>query len=261
MRNLFFCVSLIFSIFLNAQDADKDGILDVYEFESCGAIADPGFENPTAAPTAGYDNFQANFNGSSWGNSNNTAGYFISANFNPNNRIQNPLPPSGGNGYVGFHSPVNNLNGEVIRNNLVAPLVAGNAYIFVFDGYQINIDANLFFNPGQVKVFGIRTGANPVLNGTTQTNPTAIETIPNVDLLATSDLVNNTTQWRTFTIPFTANFEYDRILIAIEGNWAFLGLDNIDFLCAHDTDNDGTCLLYTSPSPRDKRQSRMPSSA
>ena len=25
--------------------------------------------------------------------------------------------------------------------------------------------------------------------------------------------------------------------------------------------NGGTCLLYTSPSPRDKRQSRMPSSA
>ena len=27
------------------------------------------------------------------------------------------------------------------------------------------------------------------------------------------------------------------------------------------TDVNGTCLLYTSPSPRDKRQSRMPSSA
>ena len=27
------------------------------------------------------------------------------------------------------------------------------------------------------------------------------------------------------------------------------------------TDNTKTCLLYTSPSPRDKRQSRMPSSA
>ena len=26
-------------------------------------------------------------------------------------------------------------------------------------------------------------------------------------------------------------------------------------------DNSITCLLYTSPSPRDKRQSRMPSSA
>ena len=31
--------------------------------------------------------------------------------------------------------------------------------------------------------------------------------------------------------------------------------DSIVFSCI------GTCLLYTSPSPRDKRQSRMPSSA
>ena len=30
----------------------------------------------------------------------------------------------------------------------------------------------------------------------------------------------------------------------------------------HDADQqEGSCLLYTSPSPRDKRQSRMPSSA
>ena len=28
-----------------------------------------------------------------------------------------------------------------------------------------------------------------------------------------------------------------------------------------DSDNDGICLLYTSPSPRDQRGSRMPSSA
>ena len=28
-----------------------------------------------------------------------------------------------------------------------------------------------------------------------------------------------------------------------------------------DNDSVGGCLLYTSPSPRDKRQSRMPSSA
>ena len=31
--------------------------------------------------------------------------------------------------------------------------------------------------------------------------------------------------------------------------------DRVAFLCLN------TCLLYTSPSPRDKRQSRMPSSA
>ena len=28
-----------------------------------------------------------------------------------------------------------------------------------------------------------------------------------------------------------------------------------------ESEHIGTCLLYTSPSPRDKRQSRMPSSA
>ena len=28
-----------------------------------------------------------------------------------------------------------------------------------------------------------------------------------------------------------------------------------------DEDGDGTCLLYTSPSPRDRQKSRMPSSA
>ena len=32
-------------------------------------------------------------------------------------------------------------------------------------------------------------------------------------------------------------------------------------LIVDDGSPDGTCLLYTSPSPRDKRQSRMPSSA
>ena len=30
---------------------------------------------------------------------------------------------------------------------------------------------------------------------------------------------------------------------------------------AANTDGTNSCLLYTSPSPRDKRQSRMPSSA
>ena len=32
-------------------------------------------------------------------------------------------------------------------------------------------------------------------------------------------------------------------------------------ICSAYSDNSYTCLLYTSPSPRDKRQSRMPSSA
>ena len=56
--------------------------------------------------------------------------------------------------------------------------------------------------------------------------------------------------------------------------FVFTGAFNIDFFTLHiedptlsisndDIDNDAIhiCLLYTSPSPRDKRQSRMPSSA
>ena len=38
--------------------------------------------------------------------------------------------------------------------------------------------------------------------------------------------------------------------------------DDIDLAIADYADDDlWACLLYTSPSPRDKRQSRMPSSA
>ena len=35
----------------------------------------------------------------------------------------------------------------------------------------------------------------------------------------------------------------------------FTNMDNAQYV------NDGTCLLYTSPSPRDRQKSRMPSSA
>ena len=38
-------------------------------------------------------------------------------------------------------------------------------------------------------------------------------------------------------------------------------LDDSSFIDDLGADSLDTCLLYTSPSPRDKRQSRMPSSA
>ena len=41
--------------------------------------------------------------------------------------------------------------------------------------------------------------------------------------------------------------EYDNLIIILDNN--------------HQIDALYNCLLYTSPSPRDKRQSRMPSSA
>ena len=42
-------------------------------------------------------------------------------------------------------------------------------------------------------------------------------------------------------------------------DFAFVYLD--DILIASPDEQSHNCLLYTSPSPRDKRQSRMPSSA
>ena len=56
--------------------------------------------------------------------------------------------------------------------------------------------------------------------------------------------------WLTFTLPHSFSILLERpedyVLHVLFADGGFLG---------------GTCLLYTSPSPRDKRQSRMPSSA
>ena len=54
---------------------------------------------------------------------------------------------------------------------------------------------------------------------------------------------------------------------SLDGNWGFgqLAADDAIKLCIKKALKNNvsciTCLLYTSPSPRDKRQSRMPSSA
>ena len=52
-------------------------------------------------------------------------------------------------------------------------------------------------------------------------------------------------------------FDYVTSVEEALGDATFLGKFDALLLYA----NHGTCLLYTSPSPRDKRQSRMPSSA
>ena len=38
-------------------------------------------------------------------------------------------------------------------------------------------------------------------------------------------------------------------------------VENIKAMLAHKYNEDKACLLYTSPSPRDRQKSRMPSSA
>ena len=49
--------------------------------------------------------------------------------------------------------------------------------------------------------------------------------------------------------------------LAVEGDPDKANETEVDFDIARELRYSYTCLLYTSPSPRDKRQSRMPSSA
>ena len=63
---------------------------------------------------------------------------------------------------------------------------------------------------------------------------------------------------------FIENFEIEPEKLTKETKlFEDLELDSLDAvdMIVHMEQNLGICLLYTSPSPRDKRQSRMPSSA
>ena len=53
--------------------------------------------------------------------------------------------------------------------------------------------------------------------------------------------------------------EYGWIPYLLDPSDTDMTIDNTELKAA--MDQNGDCLLYTSPSPRDKRQSRMPSSA
>ena len=118
---------------------------------------------------------------------------------------------------------------------------------------------------------------------------TADDTAGNPATPATVDVVTDTT---APTLVFDAITGDDRINAAeaasditvsgtslglLDGETVLVSLNGVDYIAtvnsdiwsltvpASDvaalTDGDQVCLLYTSPSPRDKRQSRMPSSA
>ena len=74
--------------------------------------------------------------------------------------------------------------------------------------------------------------------------------------------------------PANSMAEFERVVKEICPNYAIIdlrlndgtGLDAVETIRSKKPDSKiivltGYCLLYTSPSPRDKRQSRMPSSA
>ena len=53
-------------------------------------------------------------------------------------------------------------------------------------------------------------------------------------------------------------FDVSKKMLEIAKDKNLKTIENLDDLITHDVE---TCLLYTSPSPRDRQKSRMPSSA
>ena len=94
-------------------------------------------------------------------------------------------------------------------------------------------------------------------------------------LIAFADGIMGYTAWKKDSFPcLTAKLNANYVGPAPKGSWVYGFAENtretksILFMkCNLFIDDkiiftsDGICLLYTSPSPRDKRQSRMPSSA
>ena len=65
-----------------------------------------------------------------------------------------------------------------------------------------------------------------------------------------------------FSLLIIGNVNADKIKIGTEGAYPpWNSKDASGKLIGFEVELAYTCLLYTSPSPRDKRQSRMPSSA
>ena len=70
-----------------------------------------------------------------------------------------------------------------------------------------------------------------------------------------------TTHNGTFTVHNPATGEHRTFKVSTVQQGDLEGRRIVALLTGPDNANSYTCLLYTSPSPRDKRQSRMPSSA
>lgn len=234
-------------------DDDNDGILDVLEKQNISIINDPSFENGAIlSPVSGLDNFSTQYTGLNWTNGGGSAGFFNGTLAD----VDNFQSASDGSYYVGFHS-VGTYKGELFQNNLVTNIESGKTYSFSFDAYQMNLNVpvSTFLNPGHVRFFGIKTGTgaptftddHPTPTGTGpaagshDTHVDMVANLVNVDSLATSALVDNTTGWETYVMSFTATDNYDRVLIGIVEPNSYLGFDNLAFnqILDLDTDNDG----------------------
>lgn len=188
------------------------------------------FEDYVNCTAPSYDLFtQAYAGNSSWVNSNHTAGLFVNDPGICTNTNGLILPHiDGGNAYAGLHSPLNGNTQEVIIGTLPTNLFANQEYEISFIGVSILVRNQAIWDEyGEVEFFGIEEGTNPVLNTITQKNGTTIRAIPEVDHIGTSTTVNSRVQWNEYSFKFTPTRNYDRLLLAPRGNFAYVGIDNI----------------------------------
>lgn len=232
-------------------DDDNDGIIDVLEKKNTSVVNDPSFETGAiVTPTSGLDNFSTQYTGLDWEDGGGSAGFFNASIAS----VDNFQSASDGSYYAGFHS-VGTYKGELFQNNLATNIESGKTYSFSFDAYQMNLNVvgGIFSNPAKVRFLGVKTGASdptfsddhptptgtgPVV-GSHDTHVDVVGALTDVDSLATSALVDNTTGWETYVLSFTATDNYDRILIGLVEADAYLGFDNLMFNEVTDLDTDG----------------------
>ena len=189
------------------------------------------FEDYVNCTAPSYDAFTQAYTGNSaWVNSNHTAGIFIHDPGNCTNIPNGHLQPDadGGTAYAGLHSPLNGNIQEVIIGTLPTSLLANQEYEISFIGVSLLVRNQVIWDEyGEVDFFGIEEGSNPALNATTQANWNSISAIPEVDHLGTSATVSSRNQWNEYSFKFTPSRNYDRLLLAPRGNYAYVGIDNI----------------------------------
>ena len=124
-----------------------------------------------------------------------------------------------------------------------------------------NLSANVVCNVvaessnGNISINGLTSNANTKLFDASYN--TVFECNPwNGNLCSENATVSNLTIGATYFLSVQSDFCREWIPIVVKGSADCPDMDG-DGTC----DEDDCCLLYTSPSPRDRTRSRMPSSA
>ena len=222
-------------------DDDNDCILDSQE----NVQAIEGFEYPVVPLVGGYDYFASSWPAgtSALSNSNGSAGAFSEAT-ESTLLYTKGLKPQNGDIYIGLHSS-GCFPQEVIRIDVDVDVESTEIRLQAFQFMWPDLGVTTFQNPGYLDIFGIQASADVTLNGTNQQNSTTIAAIEGVDLLGSSILIDNTTEWKPYVVSISPTVDYSALLLVPRSetgvceNDVFLGLDDLVLVGGADFDGDG----------------------